>query len=236
MVRLHVFAEGQTEQTYADTVLKPHLALHDVQMSKPILIAHAKKKGRVHRGGGRNYLPMKNDIKRFFKQHRKPDVFVTTMIDLYAIHSDFPGLEDAKKLRHSPEERVKCLECHFAADIDNPRFIPYIQLHEFEALLFTDPRSFAYYYDACQRQIASLEDIAAKYSTPEMINDGQHSAPSKQIIKQFPEYERSKAVDGPQLAESIGLSNIRAQCKHFDAWVSRLEMLGENASEERGNT
>ncbi len=106
MVRLYLFAEGQTEQTFADILIKPHLAQYEVFMHNPILIAHAKKKGQVHRGGGRNYLPMKNDITRFLKQEKAPDVFFTTMIDLYAIHADFPGLAESESRRQNPLERV----------------------------------------------------------------------------------------------------------------------------------
>ena len=50
MPRLYLFAEGQTEQTFADTVLKPHLANVGVYLHPAVLIAHAKKKGKVHRG------------------------------------------------------------------------------------------------------------------------------------------------------------------------------------------
>ena len=94
MVRLYVFAEGRTEQTFADTVLKPHLANLGVYMSKPLLIAHALKKGKVHRGGGRNFTAMQNDIQRLLKQESGDEVFFTTMIDLYALHQNFPGFED----------------------------------------------------------------------------------------------------------------------------------------------
>lgn len=109
MARLYLFAEGQTEQTFADNLIKPHLVHYNVFMNKPVLIAHTKKKGRVHRGGGRNYAPMKNDIIRFLKQDKATDVFFTTMIDLYAIHPDFPGLAEAELMRQDPFERVKFL-------------------------------------------------------------------------------------------------------------------------------
>jgi len=81
MARLYVFVEGQTEQTFATTVLRPHLANFGVYLQAAILIAHAKKKGAVHRGGGRRYIPMKNDIRRFLAQERADDAFFTTMID-----------------------------------------------------------------------------------------------------------------------------------------------------------
>ncbi|MBI1765913.1 MAG: DUF4276 family protein [Acidobacteria bacterium] len=100
MAALYLFAEGQTEQTFAHTVLSPHLTQHGLIVEKIILVS--KKKGAGHRGGGERYLPMKNDIIRFLKQVKRSDVFFTTMIDLFRIHSDFPGLKEAEKLRHIP--------------------------------------------------------------------------------------------------------------------------------------
>lgn len=226
MVRLYLFAEGPTEQTFADNLLKPHLAQQGVLMHPPVLIAHAKKKGKIHRGGGRKYLPMKNDIRRFLAQEKGADVFFTTMIDLYAIHADFPGREAAENLRHIPQNQVELLEQHFAEDVGDPRFIPYIQLHEYEAYLFADPIQFEFFYDHHANQIAALKAIADGYVTPELIDDGQHSAPSKRIIAQLPDYEDAKSAVGPQVAELIGLDVIRNKCPHFCAWLSRLEQLG----------
>jgi hypothetical protein len=225
MARLYLFAEGQTEQTFADNLIKPHLAQYGVFMHNPVLIAHAKKKGKVHRGGGRQYLPMKNDILRFLKQEQASDVFFTTMIDLYAIHPDFPGLAESESLRQDPTRRVEFLEQKFAEDINDCRFIPYIQLHEYEAYLFADPTCFEYLDPRRQNEIVALQTIADQYPTPELINDGKESAPSKRIIAQFPDYEKAKSVFGSQLAERIGLPVIRSKCPHFNAWLSRLESL-----------
>ena len=226
MPRLYLFAEGPTELTFADTVLKPYFANFRVYLHPPVLIAHAKKKGRVHRGGGRKYVPMRNDILRFLAQEKGGDVFFTTMIDLYAIPAEFPGLAEAEKLRHMPEQRVDTLEQAFAKDIGDGRFVPYIQLHEYEAYLFSDPTWFRYFYDHHEKQIAALKAIADKHATPELIDDGQHSAPSKRIIAEFPDYGDAKSAVGPQVAELIGLDVIRGKCPHFAAWLSRLEKLG----------
>ena len=162
MTRLYIFAEGQTEQTYGDTVLKKHLAAFGVYVQGPILIAHRREKGVTHRGGGRHYLPMKNDILRFLRQEKAPDVYFTTMIDLYAIPADFPGMSEAEQLRHLPYDRVAKLEEHFAADIDDPcgrptRLIPHIQLHEFEAILLCRPEAFTSFFGECRRQIRAIE-------------------------------------------------------------------------------
>lgn len=226
MVRLYLFAEGQTEQTFADNILKPHLAQHGVFLHNPVLIAHARKRGTVHRGGGRKYEPMKDDILRFLKQEKGSNIFFTTMIDLYAIAPEFPGLLEAEKLRQNPTERVEFLEDSFAADIDDRRFIPYIQLHEYEAYLFADPTCFEFLYDHCSDQVASLQAIADR-ETPELINDGPDTAPSKRIIAKFPAYERAKVADGVQLAELIGLEAIRSKCHHFNRWLTQLESLSE---------
>ena len=76
--RLYLFAEGQTEQTFADTILKPHLANFSVDMRKPRLIAHARKKRKVHRGGGRNFTAIQNDIKRSLDEYPNNNIFFTT--------------------------------------------------------------------------------------------------------------------------------------------------------------
>ena len=226
MARLYLFAEGPTEQTFADTVLKPHLANCGVFMQGPILIAHAREKGRVHRGGGRNFTAMQNDIKRLLKQESGNEVFFTTMIDLYALHSNFPGLDEAEKLRNTPYNQVETLERSWFDETSDDRFIPFIQLYEFEAYLFSDVSQFAFFFDNADSKISALQRVVDGVQSPELINDGQHTAPSKRINGQFSEYEGSKTRVGPQMAERIGLENIRSKCPHFKAWIERLESLG----------
>lgn len=235
MARLYLFAEGQTEQTFASNVLAPHLANFGVYLAGPVLIATSRRKGIVHRGGGRHYLPMKNDIVRFLKQEQGADVFFTTMIDLYALPADFPGVDLAAKQRHLPYERVRTLEEAFAADVSDPRLIPHIQLHEFETLLFVEPKCLELFYDNQPAAISRLEAIAAPpLTSPELIDDGPQTAPSKRTIKEFPGYADAKTTIGPQVAELIGLPAIRAKCPHFDAWLKRLEKLAVDAVPPRG--
>jgi hypothetical protein len=229
MVRLYLFAEGQTEQIFARRVLTPHLAAFKVYLHHPVLVANARRKGVVHRGGGHRYLPMKNDIVRFLRQDSSSEAFFTTMIDLYGIRPDFPGLSDAERLRNSPLSRVDYLEKMFAQDLCDRRFIPYIQLHEFEAYLLSRPEKFRLYYPAADRSIAALKATADKYTTPELIDDGQRTAPSKRIIAEFPDYEDAKTVVGTQVAEAIGLEVIRKKCPHFNSWLSKLEALAGSA-------
>jgi hypothetical protein len=209
MARLYLFVEGQTERTFADTVLKPHLANLGVYLHFPVLIAHARKKGRVHRGGGRNYVPMKSDILRLLAQEKGGDVFFTTMIDLYAIHANFPGLAEAEKLRHMPAKRVEALEQAFAKDICDGRFVPYIQLHEFEALILAAPQHLDWEYLEHDMAIANLVALSDP-KNPEEINDRPEWAPSKRIIAEIPEYEKQKAVVGHDRAKGPAGQQLRS--------------------------
>ena len=181
--------------------MKRHLAnfgvyMHGVYMQKPVLIAHARKKGRIHRGGGRNFTAMQNDIARRLKEDSGRDAFFTTMIDLYALHANFPGLKEAEKLRTDPYRWVEALEKSWLDETGDNRFIPFIQLHEFEAYLFSDVSQLALFFDNASSGIAALRKIVDDVQSPEQIDDGQHTAPSKRIIEQFPEYDDLKPTVG----------------------------------------
>lgn len=163
---------------------------------------------------------------RRLKEDAGADVYFTTMIDLYALHSDFPGRSAAAKLHHDPYMRVGSLEAAWRKKTADDRFIPYIQLHEFEAYLFADASKFAE-FDCPHPAIAALQAAADGTDSPERIDDGQNTAPSKRIIDQFPAYKKLKTVVGPQMTELIGSRTIRKKCPHFDSWLSRLERLGD---------
>ena len=225
MARLYLFAEGRTEQTFADTVLKPHLAKYGVFMHGPVLIAHAHKKHRTHRGGGRNFRAMQNDIVRLRKQDSAKDVFFTSMIDLYALHKGFPGAGEAERHRNDPYRRVEVLEESWAKETNDLRFIPHIQLHEYEAYLFSDISILSRYYEGQERTIEKLAEVADGLDSPELIDDGPGTAPSKRIIGHLPRYESDKSTVGVQAAERIGLRKIRCRCPHFDRWIDRLQKL-----------
>ena len=230
MPRLFLFVEGQTEETFANIVLKPHLVDFQVYLQKAILIAHARRHGKVHRGGVIRYAPIKDDVSRFLKHQKADDVFFSTMIDLYALPKDFPGFSAAEPLRNRPRDRVDSLETAFAKDVadERSRFIPYIQLHEFEALLFADISKFETVYEGRRKEIEELRSIADGHESPELIDDGVLTAPSKRIIDRIPRYENDKVAVGPTLAQKIGLDVIRSKCPHFHQWVERLERLGQS--------
>lgn len=227
MIRLYCYVEGQTEQGWCHDVLRRHLAPFEVYLEGAILAASSRNHGEIARGGGRHYAPMRNDLGRLLRQHRGEDVRFTTMFDLYALYTDFPLRQDADKLKHLPYERVRTLEQAFAADVGDRRFVPHVQLHEFETMLFCDPDAFAVYYENCEKQIQALREIADQFPSPELIDAGQHSAPSKRIAAQFPDYPDAKPDAPIAISSVIDLAVIRARCPHFDAWIRALEELDE---------
>src|SRR5205807_9444158 len=128
--------------------------------------------------------------------------------------------------RHLPHERVLTLERTFAADVGDERFIPHIQLYEFETILLCDPSHFALVYEDSSAGIAALLAAVAAVTSPELVNDGETTAPSKRIISRFPQYSGQKTAVGVELAHCVGFDRTRSLCAHFDHWLKTLESLG----------
>lgn len=109
------------------------------------------------------------------------------------------------------------------SDLRDRRLIPYLSLHEFEALLFTSPETLTRTLSApiVLRQLTAMVDAV---TSPEEINDGPSTHPSARIKSLLPAY--SKRLHGPLIARRICLDEIRRQCPHFNRWVTRLEGIG----------
>ena len=224
-VRLNGIVEGQTEETFVNQTLKPHLSRFSVGVSARVVTTR-RKRGAKYRGGLSTYARARSDIDLWTKQDQNPDVRFTTMFDLYGLPTNFPGYSTAIAKR-DPYQRVQSLEDALGREISDWRFIPYIQLYEFEALLLSDPRQLDSQFDNCADGIARLVAMVSQSPSPEHINDGSDTAPSKRIIREIPEYEGRKASAGPIVAEKIGLPTLRSKCAHFGAWLAKLEKLGK---------
>lgn len=209
MIRVNVFVEGQTEETFVRTLLVPYFAAQDIYLN-PIL---AKTSAR-HKGGIVSYAKVKHQVTLLCKQD--PKAFVTTMIDYYGLPVDFPGLTHVQT---SAQLKAREIEQAFQTDIDQANFIPNLLVHEFEALLFSEPQKFSDWLDE-QAPVAKLEAIKETFESPEHINNSPHTAPSKRILALIPEYR--KTLHGPLIAEDIGLDVIRQECSHFNTWIERL--------------
>ena len=69
------------------------------------------------------------------------------------------------------------------------RFIPYVQMYEFEGLLFSDTLALAKGVNQ-GRLVDRFKIIRDQFDTPEEINDSPETAPSKRILNLFPEYDK----------------------------------------------
>lgn len=219
MIELCIVVEGETEEGFVRDVLAPHLRGHGVET----------KASRVgppgHKGGVRSFQRLKKQLGNWMCSDTRDCLRFSNMIDLYKLPSDFPGFAEARNCE-DPRTRVKQLEAALKEALNDLRFIPYIQLHEFEALLLANPARFADAFLEDKERVPDLVDIARLKPSPELIDDGETTAPSKRIIKLLPRYEKLKSVAGPLIAEAIGLATIREKCQHFGEWLDRLETLG----------
>lgn len=226
MIRLHVTAEGQTEKAFVKQVLTPNLALFEVYAdARCVLTSKDNRAAKEYRGGLINYEKAKKDIQAWLKEDTHAECRFTTMFDLYALPDNFPAYAEAKR-QNDPYERIKILEQALGEDIDDSRFIPYVQLYEFEALILADPQQLDWEYLEHDRPIQNLISMVGDQN-PELINDSPQTAPSKRILSEIPEYDKVSA--GVSVAEKIGLPTLRAKCRHFNDWLTGLEQLGGGA-------
>jgi len=221
MIRLHFVVEGQTEETFVNQVLTPALSGLNI-FSDVRCVQTGYKRGKKHKGGITDYIKLKNDLQRWLKQDAHTEARFTTMFDFYALPHDFPGYAESLK-KPDLNARIEHLENCFQADIGDHRFIPYIQLHEFEALLFTEPTKFVVAYPNREREIQQLVAVRSRFTSPEEINEGQNTCPSKRIKTILPDYNKVSA--GPRIAMKIGINKIRAENQHFNDWFTKLEQL-----------
>lgn len=228
MIRLHMVVEGQTEEEFVNSVLVDHLGHFNISTDVRC-VETSRRRRRIYRGGLNDYQRAKKDIVLWIKEDQNADAYLTTMFDLYGLPEDFPEFAEAKKCV-DPYKRVAELEKAFAGDLGHRRFVPYLQLHEFEALILSDPSQFSSRFIEHSNGIQKLIAMCSHYQTPELINDDENTAPSKRIIKEIPAYQGTKASAGPLIAQKIGLPTIRQKCKHFDDWLTTLETLGSKGS------
>ncbi len=178
------------------------------------------------KGGLLNYVKFRNDVLRWIASDRgRANTFYTSFIDLYAFPKDSESPYSARiQGIINPYQKITALEAAIGQDINHPTFIPYVQLHEFEALLLVEPDRLLTMYPDEQSGITRLKrDIGQ--TNPEEINESPKTAPSKRIIQYLPNYEGQKAQVGPLIAEDIGLNLLRQKCRHFNEWISKLENI-----------
>ncbi len=216
MNRIIIICEGQTEQEFCNTLLQPYFGANGITLQTPLI--------KKTMGGIANWNVLKREIETYLR--REKDVLVTTLIDYYGIKDShgFP-LWAEKQAIADKSKRLDELEAAMQADVDEnlrPRFVPYLQLHEFEGLLFSDKQAF--YTTFNEDELVGedeLEQTFTDFDNPEMINDGVETSPSHRLERIISGYD--KVVYGCCLAEAIGLDKMRQKSPRFDNWLKRLE-------------
>ncbi len=173
-----VLAEGPTEKIFIADMVVPYLAVEHSVFMTPIIISKPGQKG-----GDVKFARVKNDIELHLKQ--RSDTYLTLFVDYYGINGDWPGLVESKR-QSEPSMKAEKINSATKAKVNSlfgtcdsyRRFIPYVSMHEFEALLFSESQKAAELLHVSKRKI---DEIIAECGGPENINDSPMSAPSKRL-------------------------------------------------------
>jgi len=218
MKRIHIFAEGQTEEAFIRETLSPWAGARGVEIRTSCFSTRSRR-GVVHKGGLQSFERARHEIKRTLAEDTGR--FVSTMFDYYGLPKDFPRPKRVPP--GSTPDTIACLhETAMSAALGSPdRFIPYLQMHEFEALVFAAGDVAIDLLNLQGESRRSFESLTA--IAPEEINDGFDTAPSRRLLSIYNSYE--KLFDGQRITQAIGIDVLRARCPHFNGWVERLMSL-----------
>jgi len=226
LIRVYVIVEGQTEQTFVREVLAPYMAHKNIFLEARLLGTSG------HKGGNVNFERMCKDVRIFLQQEQH--TYITTMVDYFRIDSRWPGKEAIDRQIQAGEtlnvqEKADILEKatlqaiieRFKTNQVEDRFFPYVQMHEFESLLFSDEKILAHKIGVNLIEIESI--LKTYHGVPESINNDPNKAPSKRIEALCPSYR--KVAMGAVIATEIGIQSMRQVCLHFDQWLNIMEKL-----------
>lgn len=217
MDRCYLLVEGQTEETFANRMLVPHLySVGFYSVATVVVETKRLAAGGKVKGGISSWPKVRDDIVRLVRDRGS---LVTTLIDFYGLPEGAPGMNGLHP-GWSPQQRIAHVEAALKTDVGSENFLPHVVLHEFEALLYADPSVVAAHFGDDDIATAMHEDLTA-CGGPEFVNEGPDTAPSKRLMKHRPGY--AKTTDGPAILADIGLPTIRNECPHFDAWLSAVE-------------
>jgi hypothetical protein len=224
VTRLLILVEGPTEERFVNTVLRGHLRARSIEPISRILVTRYVASGRNFKGGVANWNQIKRDLQNLLRDTHAAGI--TTLLDYYGLPGDVPGM--STRPGRSPGARVAHVEEAIGRQFSDRRLRPYLMLHEFEAMLFTNIKKWEHRFDdiaaiaRLKRDVAGLE--------PEGINETPQGAPSKRILRRLEDYE--KPFHGPDALQDIGLEAIRGACPHFAAWLTWAEGLAGDEDQE----
>ena len=223
---IEVIVEGKTENNFVNEVLAPYWSSREIYVYAPVIrTGEDKKAGVIYTGGDIRFERIKKRVGEFLQQ--RPDILVATFVDFYGIKT-WPGLELVQK-NDTPEQIASRLNSaayeimagEFAEWHSSRRYVPFIAVHEFEALLFSDASILA---EKLAIPLAIIEDTLAKSGSPEAIDNSPQTAPSKRLEK-WTNGMYGKTSDSLIIAKAIGIDKMRRACPNFDAWLTSIESI-----------
>ncbi len=223
MKRVIIICEGETEKEFCTTILAPYFSRQQIHLQTPLI--------KKSMGGMVKWKNLKKQIENHLKNDK--DAYVTTLFDYYGLYEKykFPNWDIAER-EPDKNKRMDILEHGMLESVSENiryRFLPYIQLHEFEGLLFNEEK---YFYEQIPENelvgISELSEIFKSYENPEMINENPGTSPSHRLERIILGY--NKIVYGNILAEAIGLENIRSKSPRFNNWISKIEKIAGRES------
>jgi len=139
MAQVFIIVEGQTEEQFFKKTLQQYYINSDgnYQHFFQVVAMPSKRNtyAKIHKGGSINYENCVVNIKRFLRETSHCQL-ILLVFDYYGIHKSFK-----KKLGQSQitlEDKIIAIQERLEKDINHPKFKFRLQVHEFEALLFSD--------------------------------------------------------------------------------------------------
>ncbi len=226
-MRVLTLVEGQTEEAFIKRVLCPHFDPRGLYFQPTVIETKRILTGGGFRGGVVSFAQFKRHLVRLLGSATNPQqTIVSTMLDYYELPTDFPGMDSrpAGTARVRVAHVEKAIHDHFGARVD---FVPYLSLHEFEALLFVSAEAVPAVLGE-PRKARDMKAILTEFGEPELINERPGQGPSARLLGLFSTYQ--KLLHGSLAVNRIELDRIRADCKHFDDWLATLEQRTQPAA------
>jgi len=211
-----ILIEGQTEERFIKDVLSPYLQGQGVWLTPTIIKTKRTSDGTTFKGGITDFGQLRRDLSLLL--NGAGSRLVTTMMDLYGLPTDVPGMTTSGPLHGAIKARhvESSIRMHFGSPAN---LLPFVMVHEFEALLFVDTAVIA--ATTARRNVESiLRAESGGFATPEEINERPESSPSKRLLRIIPGY--SKLLHGTAAAKRIGIDSMRSRCPHFRSWISGI--------------
>ncbi|MGA7722082.1 MAG: DUF4276 family protein [Ignavibacteriaceae bacterium] len=212
-----ILVEGFTEEGFIKKVLGPYLFTKNIFLIPTIIKTKREISGPDYKGGVNSYNQVTRDLLPLLND-TSADI-VTTMIDYYALPNDFPGYID--RPAGTCYKRVEFMEEQFSLNINRTKFLPYLQLHEFEALIFASEETISAAFIYVPSKLSLVSAVNNSFASPEEINEDPSLAPSKRLKNIFPDYE--KIFHSQLILLQANVDNLRARCNHFNSWLTKLE-------------